>query len=148
MAPVDVFLGRFSIRKRSNIYGLIFGSHHPLGIHKFLRVAWENDQIAGEANFDIERLNVADGEMLLNFDEFLPNKTLEFERELEQALRSGKYHSEADILYFCIGAGMTCQHCTRVIQKLKTEGVIKCTFRTPDVGNYWRPRPIDLVHPT
>jgi three-Cys-motif partner protein len=145
LAPREVFLGRFSIRKRSNIYGLIFGSQHPLGIHKFLRVAWGNDQIAGEANFDIDRLNAADGEMLFALDEFRPNKTVEFERELEEGLRSGKHRSEADVLHFCIEAGMTCQHCTPVIQKLKTEKVIKCDFRTPDVGNYRRPRQIDLI---
>src|SRR6185503_1500182 len=39
-AQDQFFLGSFSIRKRSNIYGLIFGSRHPLGIHKFLQVAW------------------------------------------------------------------------------------------------------------
>jgi three-Cys-motif partner protein len=146
LAPEDIFLGRFSIRKRSNIYGLIFCSQHPLGIHKFLRVAWGNDQIAGEANFDIERTNTTDGEMMLALDEFRPNKTVEFERELEEALRSGKYTSEADLLHFSIEAGMTCQHCTPVIQKLKKEIVIKCEFRTPDVRNYREPRPIALVH--
>jgi three-Cys-motif partner protein len=61
----QVFLGPFSIRKRSNIYGLIFGSRHPLGIHKFLQVAWDNDDIAGEANFDIDRENIRPGEGIL-----------------------------------------------------------------------------------
>src|SRR5260370_13064718 len=36
------FLAPFSIKKNSNIYGLIFGSAHPLGIDKFLQVAWDN----------------------------------------------------------------------------------------------------------
>jgi len=69
-APADVYLGRFSIKKRGNIYGLIFGSRHLLGIGKFLDVAWDCDEIAGEANFDIERENVAPGEMLLALEEF------------------------------------------------------------------------------
>src|SRR6185312_10822826 len=68
----QVFLGRFSIRKRSNIYGLIFGSRHPLGIHKFLQVAWANDEIAGEANFDIERENIRPGEGILALDVMRP----------------------------------------------------------------------------
>jgi hypothetical protein len=30
----DYYLGRFSIKKVTNYYGLIFGSHHPLGLEK------------------------------------------------------------------------------------------------------------------
>ncbi len=142
LAPPDYFLGRFSIRKRSNIYGLIFGSQHPLGIHKFLQVAWENDEIAGEANFDIERENIAPGELLLPMDEFRPKKIQVFECELEAALRSGNMRSEADVIRFCVEAGMTCQHSTPVLQKLKRDGAIKCDFRTPDIRNFFRPRPI------
>lgn len=52
------FLAPFSIKKGSNIYGLIFGSAHPLGIDKFLQVAWQNDSISGEADFDIHRDNI------------------------------------------------------------------------------------------
>jgi three-Cys-motif partner protein len=79
-----LFLGSFSIKKRSNIYGLIFGSRHPLGIHKFLQVAWATDEIAGKANFDIERENIRPGESLLPLDEFRPNKIREFEQDLEE----------------------------------------------------------------
>jgi hypothetical protein len=142
LAPKEVFLGRFSIRKRSNIYGLIFGSHHPLGIHKFLQVAWGNDEIAGEANFDIEREGIGAGEMLLPMEELRPTKIREFEQELEAALRAGRLHSEGDLVHFCIEAGMTCQRCTPVIRKLKDEGVIRCDFRTPNVRKYRMPRRI------
>jgi hypothetical protein len=145
LAPSHVFLGRFSIRKRSNIYGLIFGSQHPLGIHKFLRVAWGNDEIAGEANFDIERENIAPGEQMLPMDELRPNKIREFETDLEAAIRAGTITSEADLIRFCIGAGMTCQHSTPVVKKLKREHVIECNFRTPDVGNYRKPRTLKLI---
>ncbi len=145
LAPKDVFLGRFSIRKRSNIYGLIFGSRHPLGIHKFLQVAWNNDQIAGEANFDIERENVATGELLLALDELRPNKVREFENDLTAALSAGEIPSEVELVHFCIEAGMTCQHCTPVIKKLKAEGIIQCDFRTPDIGNYRKPRGIRFI---
>jgi three-Cys-motif partner protein len=145
LIPSDgsVFLGRFSIKKpHGNIYGLIFGSRHPLGIHKFLQVAWANDEIAGEANFDIERENIAPGEMVLGFEEMRPTKIKEFEADLEQALRAAKLHSEADILRFCIEAGMTGKKSEPVLKKLKSEGVIMLEFRVPDVKNYYHPRPI------
>jgi three-Cys-motif partner protein len=140
LAGSDAFLGRFSIRKRSNIYGLIFGSQHPLGVHKFLEVAWSNDEIAGEANFDIDREGVASGEMLLSLAELRPKKIQEFEADLEHAIRAGEMRTEADLVRFAIEAGMTCQHCTPVIKKLKAEDLIACDFRTPNVRNYYSPR--------
>ena len=43
----------FTIKKKRGVYGLIFGSKNPLGVEKFLRVAWETNPINGVANFDI-----------------------------------------------------------------------------------------------
>ena len=142
LAPRRLFLGRFSIRKRSNIYGLIFGSQHPLGIHKFLEVAWSNDTIAGEANFDIERENVSRDELLLPFEELRPKKIQEFEVELEAALRAHKIGDEASLLYFYIEFGMCSSHAKGVLGRLKAEGVIQCDFRSPSIRNYRNPRPI------
>jgi three-Cys-motif partner protein len=142
----DVFLGQFSIKKPTgNIYGLIFGSQHPLGIHKFLQVAWTNDEIRGEANFDIERENIFPGEMVLPFDELRPSKIKVFEADLEQILREGKFRSEADVLRFCMKAGMTGKFSEPVLKKLKSEGVINLDFRVPDVGNFYKPRPIGFI---
>lgn len=138
------FLGRFSIKKGSNIYGLIFGSQHPVGAHKFLQVAWENDEIRGEANFDIDRENIAPGDMVLPLEEFRPKKIQAFESDLESELRKGRMKSEADLVHYCISAGMTCQHATPVLQKLKSEGVVRCEFRTPDVRRMREPRPMNF----
>ncbi|MFH1991513.1 MAG: three-Cys-motif partner protein TcmP [Pseudomonadota bacterium] len=49
---IEYYLGSFSIRKRANVYGIVFGSGHPLGIDKFLKVAWKR---GGDANFDIDK---------------------------------------------------------------------------------------------
>ena len=141
----QVFLGRFSIKKRSNIYGLVFGSRHPLGIHKFLQVAWANDELAGEANFDIERENIGPGELVLPLHEMRPNKIREFEEELEAALKAGRMQSEADVARYCIEAGMTCQHSAPVLKKLKAESVIAFEFRVPDVRRLSSPRPIRMI---
>jgi three-Cys-motif partner protein len=148
LVPTDVtiYLAPFSIKKRSNIYGLIFGSQHPLGIHKFLQVAWANDEIAGEANFDIERENIGPGEGLFNFEIMRPNKVRGFEKDLEDTLRSGAMKTEADVIRFCIEAGMTCQHCSTVLKRLKTEKIIDLNFWVPDVRNIKTPRPIKLIH--
>ena len=144
--PADeMFLSPFSIKKRSNIYGLVFGSRHLLGIHKFLQVAWKADEIAGEANFDIDRESIQHGEALLPFDIMVPNKIRAFEEDLETHLKAGNIRSEADLIRFCIEAGMTCQHSTPILKKLKEQGIIGLNFRTPDVGNIKAPRPISLI---
>lgn len=44
----------FSIRKGANIYGIIFGSKHIRGVEKFLKIAWNKNNINGEADFDID----------------------------------------------------------------------------------------------
>jgi hypothetical protein len=110
-----------------------------------LSVAWSNDQIAGEANFDIDRENVAADEMLLPLDEFRPKKIQEFEQNLVAAMKAGEIISEADLIRFAIESGMTNKHCAPVLAKLKSEGVIECDFRSPDIRRFSRPRPIKIA---
>ena len=52
----EYYIGKFSLRKEKsgNIYGLIFGTKHLLGIQKFLQVCWKKDPKRGEANFNID----------------------------------------------------------------------------------------------
>lgn len=141
----NLYLGSFSIKKRSNIYGLIFGSRHPLGIHKFLKIAWATDEIAGEANFDIERENILPGEGLLPLEELRPNKIRNFENDLEMQLRAEKFKTELDLIRFCVEAGMTNKHAEPILKKLKSEGVIELDFRVPDPGRTKDARPIRFL---
>lgn len=138
------FLAPFSIKKNSNIYGLIFGSAHPLGIDKFLHVAWDNDQISGEANFDIDRENIRDDEILLPLSEMRPNKIAAFESELEHLLRNGKLADEAQVMQVCFEHGVKRQHATPVLNKLKQQRVIELDFKVPDIRRLDSPRPIHL----
>ena len=138
------FLAPFSIKKNSNIYGLIFGSAHPLGIDKFLQVAWDNDEISGEANFDIDRENIRRGEILLPLAEMRPNKIAAFESDLEHLLRSGRLVDEFQVMEVCFGHGVKRQHATPVLMKLKQEGVLNLDFRVPDVRRCNSPRPVRL----
>ena len=48
------YLAPFSIKEGANIYGLIFGSGHVLGMEKFLYACWNEDPERGEANYDID----------------------------------------------------------------------------------------------
>ena len=48
----------FSIKKGTNIYGIIFGAKHPRAVDKFLSIAWNLNEINGCANYDIDDDNI------------------------------------------------------------------------------------------
>jgi three-Cys-motif partner protein len=54
----EFYLSPFSIKKGPNIYGLIFGTNHLLGIEKFLNVAWKLNPKTGDSNFDIDNEHI------------------------------------------------------------------------------------------
>ena len=141
----EYHLAPFSIKKGSNIYGLIFGSAHPLGMDKFLRVAWKTDEINGEADFDIHRDNFQPDQRRFELDDFRPTKVTAFERQLESNLRTGEISNEADIVRLCFRHGVRREHAKTVLAKLKAEGVIAASFRVPQVERLKNPREIRLV---
>ena len=79
---------------------------------------------------------------MLDLDVMRPSKVKEFEAELETKLQSGRMKSEADVIRFCIEAGMTSRHAAPVLRKLKTAGTSEIDFRVPEVRNMKSPRPI------
>ncbi len=103
------------------IYGLIFGSAHPLGIDKFLHVAWQKDVISGEANFDIDRDDIRPGQLMFEFAESRSTKVAAFEVELEELLRNGSLKNESEVMRVCFEQGMKRQHAEPVLAKLKQE---------------------------
>ncbi|MDH5427844.1 MAG: three-Cys-motif partner protein TcmP [Nitrospirota bacterium] len=141
-AGKQYFLAPFSIKKGANIYGLIFGSAHLLGIDKFLQVAWKNDQISGQADFDIDHDNLIPGQPTLPFREMLPRKVGIFEAELEGILRRGQITNELQIIELCVQHGVKRQHAENVLKDLKKAGIIDLNFRVPDIKRIKSPRPI------
>ena len=138
------YLAPFSIKKGANIYGLIFGSVHPLGIDKFLEVAWRKDEFSGEADFPINRENIRPDQLLLPMSEVQPSKITAFESELEELLRGGRLSNEVDVMRVCFEYGVKRQHARPVLTKLKREGVIDIEFHVPDVQRLRSPRPIRM----
>jgi len=140
----EYYLAPFSIKKGANIYGLIFGSAHPLGIDKFLEVAWRKDEFSGEADFSINRENIRPDQLRLPLDEVRASKITAFESELEGLLRSGHLSNEVDVMRVCFENGVKRQHAKPVLVKLKREGVIDLNFQVPDVQRLRLPRPIRM----
>lgn len=143
-AGVEYYLAPFSFKKGANIYGLVFGSGHPLGIDKFLRIAWSQDETTGEADFDIDREGIRDATSLfLPFVDNRASKVRAFEDELEAAFRARSLRNEVDVLELCFDAGFRGCHVEGTIKRLKREGLIRCSFRVPQVTRWRRPRPIE-----
>lgn len=141
-AATRYYLAPFSIKKASNIYGLIFGSAHPLGMDKFLSVAWRKDQINGEADFDINRDNLTESEYLPLGEMFRPKKVTEFEADLERSLLAGVAKNERDVFEICFAHGVTRQHAKPVLQRLISAKLVEAEFRVPDIKNLRDPRPL------
>lgn len=125
-APKDMHIGHFSIKKGSNIYGLVFGSHHWLGMLKFLEVAWNLDPECGEADYEIEA-NCSQG--FLDFTSggaaFRMKKVEAFGRELEQLIRNGVMSTDGAVALHCIKAGILPSRCAPdVYASLKKSGVL------------------------
>ena len=136
------FVAPFSFMKGSNVYGVIFGSRHPLGMDKFLRVAWDLDPVNGEADFDIggEGIRQGQGDLF----ERTTRKVAAFEADLTAQIATGAIRNERDVLRLCFEHGVLGKHAESVLKDLRTEERIALDFRVPDVKRWTKPKQIRL----
>lgn len=141
-AGQEYFLAPFSIRKNTNIYGIIFGSGHPRAMDKFLEVVWKKAPANGEADFDINREGIDDpAPMLLGLEESL-TKVGAFEAALKKTILAGVCRDEIDIIRLCFLHGMSLQKAIKPIAELKKNRSIATDIQTPQVKNWKTPRPV------
>lgn len=131
-APKDMFIGHFSIKKQSNIYGLIFGSHHWRGMQKFLEIAWKMDTVCGQANYKMESDSVQ-GEM--DFDtgkaRFKKRKIEVFQDRLSELIRNGTLIADKAVFLHCLTNGFLPRVAKDVYIRLRADEVLrnsKATF--------------------
>ena len=118
------FLAPFSIKKDRNIYGLIFGTNHTLGIEKFLKVCWRKDGLRGEANYDIDNEKISKGAPFL-FDEM--NKPLKidvFEKGLINQIFDNNILSLKELYLYTLNEGFQYKDTNKVLFELKKSGKI------------------------
>lgn len=114
----DFYLAPFSIKKRSNIYGIIFGTGILCGLEKFLRVCWDQDSVSGEANYDIDDDMVRKGPTL--FKEMdISHKIDLFEKQLITFLQD--FRSNNDLYEFTLGNGCLPRHSFEILCKLQKD---------------------------
>lgn len=119
----------FTLKKGANIYGLIFGSKHPLGVEKFLDLAWDKNKINGEANFDIDDdiekkvRTLFDGQP--GYERHKTKKEL-YEVTLENFIVANKEVTNLDVLKFTFDLGHPKSHAKECIRNLRKAGKIIC----------------------
>jgi len=112
----------FSIRKGSNIYGIIFGSKHIRGVEKFLQIAWNKSKINGEANYDIDE-DVIKEQYELDFDNCniikQPTKIEIFQNKLELFIKEKGEVTNHDLYYFTYENGHIAKHSKEKLSELR-----------------------------
>jgi len=132
---VEYHLAPFSIKKGSNIYGVMFGSGSLLGLEKFLRVCWKLDGVTGEANFDIDEDPIRYGQLSLFEEDNTAKKERAFQRELEEMLSSGSEPptvDNLDVYRFTLERGFLPKHASEHLKHLQAAGRLQVT--SPESG--------------
>jgi len=125
-APKGMFIGHFSIKKKSNIYSLVFGSHHWRGMQKFLQVVWKLDPACGEADYEMEA-DTAQGEMY--FDEgrtgFKKRKVEVFQQQLSELITSGVLTTDKAVFLHCLTNGFLSGVAKDVYARLHKSNILR-----------------------
>ena len=122
----------FTIKKNTNIYGVIFGATHPRAIDKFMRTAWKMNSINGEANFDIDdETNLCHPTL---FDEGKPTKIESFQTALRRFVLAGRLTNNKEVYVFTLRAGHIPEHASDEIKKMKKEGHITYDAKSPSIN--------------
>lgn len=115
----------FTLRKSGNVYGLVFGSAHPLGVEKFLDLAWNQNKFNGEANFDIDDDRKKAQPVLFQEMRRL-TKRERFECELEKFIRDSGETTNRQVYEFTMDKGHPKAHARECVIRLRQEKKIDC----------------------
>lgn len=144
----QAYFAPFSIKKGSNIYGLIFATMNELGIEKFLRVCWDLDSATGQANYNIDG-DLSWGVQPALFPEWnIPTKKQVFERELMGYI-SKSSPTNRDVYRFGLQKGFPSKECSEMLKELQSAGKIKTEFledsATPRMGTFYLKEKSDKI---
>ncbi|GHT61039.1 hypothetical protein AGMMS50239_11120 [Bacteroidia bacterium] len=119
----------FTIKKGTNVYGIIFGASDPRAVDKFLKTAWEKNNINGEANFDID--DDINKSQLDIFEGKKPTKIEKFSLSLRQNILDKTIKNNKDVFDFTLRQGHIGLHAVNEIKKMKKEGLIYYPEKSP-----------------
>jgi len=119
----------FSIKKNTNIYGIIFGSKHILGVDKFLKIVWDKNKINGEADYDIDddkkkgQIDLFEGQKLTKIESFKQN--------VENLILNKNICNNSELLEYVYSQGHIPKHAADCLKQLKKEGKISYDGKSP-----------------
>jgi three-Cys-motif partner protein len=120
----EFYIGSFSIKKQGNLYGVVFGSAHPLGMEKFVKCCWAEDEVTGEANFDIDDDRIDSDRPWLFPEMNRSNKLNVFRDELKSRIIAGQIKTDREVYLYALQAGCLPCHAREVLRGLKRNGEI------------------------
>jgi three-Cys-motif partner protein len=115
------FIGSFSIKKQANVYGLVFGSGHPKGMDKFLRIAWKH---GGDANFDIDEDHVDPNAPHLFPEMDKRKKVYLFQEELQRQVLSKEITTNKKAFIFSLECGCLASQAKEKLQEMVGDGIL------------------------
>lgn len=120
----EFYLHQFTIKHKSNYYGLIFGTAHSLGMEKFLKVCWKHDPMSGEASEDCNIDNDFEPGTIF-FDKDNTNKKESVKRIITDEIFSGKIVTNIEGLKIALHNG--CRPCifVEVINELLKKNKVR-----------------------
>ncbi len=117
-------LAPYSLKKGSDIYGVIFGSRYPLGLERYLKACWRLDGVTAEANYNIDGDLAWDGQQALWPDENVPKKLDIFKRELLSFVREMSPDNR-ELYLFCLAHGFPGSRARKVVREMIASGIIQ-----------------------
>ena len=139
----DYLVSPFSLKKGGNIYGLIFASHHHLGLKKFLEIAWKEDPHYGEANFDLYEEGVGGDQMVM----FEVRKVEDFQSDLKIRILAKEFASDSDIYLFMLQRGFINRHAKPVVSEMAAKNVGIIEFQSNGIRQRPRLSPASVKDP-
>lgn len=123
--PDSYYLAPFSIKKGGNTFGLIFGSRHPLGMEKFLNLAWRVDPLTGEADFDIDEDHIVPGQPFLFPELDKPTKKRKFHNSFRRGILSGELKTTRDAYLYTLQEGFPAEEARIVVSQMTDDGLLE-----------------------
>lgn len=141
-----LYMGNFSLKHGANVYGLVFGSAHFVGLDKFLHVAWEsNPETAGQADYDIDSDKISLTQPSLFDSMNKPTKLKVFEQDLYEEIKARKLQDNQSIYLYSLEYGVLPSHVQDALKSLISKGqlprqrfsVSKECMKKPPVKIIW-----------
>lgn len=101
-AGKEYYIHHFTIQKGRNYYGLILGTSHTLGMEKFVKVCWMEDENSGESNCNIDN-DFEKGSLF--YDPANTAKKIKIREELEALILNGEIKSNVEGLKWVLKCG-------------------------------------------